>query len=193
MPTPENEARCRPEPATGECSTQLSRDVISPLGWISLHRKLLYHPKFRDSEFVHVWVYLLLSATWQPYEADFNGKKIILMPGQLVTGRHSIARATGVHESKVKRVLIRLKTDQQIDQQTGNTSSLITIRNWVLYQKSDQQIDHSSDQPVTTNNNIIRKEGSLGSGSERPTREQVIREGLRIGLAEWKAYDWWLE
>jgi hypothetical protein len=108
-------------------------------GWVKLHRKLLEHPRSSDPDWVAVWVYLLLNATHAPLRKVFNGSSVILRPGQLICGRYVIAAATGVHASKVQRVLAALKTDQQIDQQGGNKSSIITILNWALYQGVYQQ------------------------------------------------------
>jgi hypothetical protein len=113
-------------------------------GWVKLHRKLLEHPRCSDPDWVAVWVYLLLNATHAPIRKMFNGRETMLRPGQLICGRYVIAEKTGVHASKVQRVLSMLKTDQQINQQGGNKSSIITIRNWALYQGTDQQTDQQT-------------------------------------------------
>lgn len=127
-------------------------------GWIKLHRKIWDNPIVtKDPEHLAVWVWLLTNASHKPHPAMFNGEKITLEAGQLITGRKQIATATGVSESKVKRILSLFKSDQQIDQQTNGHGSLISIVRWVEYQKSDQQNDQpmanqwpTSDQPVTT-------------------------------------------
>ena len=131
-------------------------------GWISLWRRLWDNPRSADSEWLAVWVYILTHATHRVIKKVFDGKIVELQPGQLITGRHTIADATGVNESKVTRVLTILKTDQQIDQQAGVKGSIITVLNWQRYQKSDQEIDQrvtsdrpATDQRVTTNNNRI--------------------------------------
>ncbi|HWC61425.1 MAG TPA: hypothetical protein VHC44_17155 [Verrucomicrobiae bacterium] len=130
-------------------------------GYVCVWRRLRDHPRYKDSEFVHVWLHLLLNATHKVIEGLFCGKQIRLQPGQLITGRHAIARDTGVHESKVKRILEQLKSDRQIDQQSGNLNSLITVINWRAYQFSEHQIDQqmtsqrpANDQQLTTNNTV---------------------------------------
>ena len=130
-------------------------------GWIKLHRKLLENPIVMiDGDHLAVWVYLLLNATHEDYPAMFAGKKIILKPGQLITGRKKIAKELMINESKVRRILERLESDQQIDQKTSNKNRLITLVNWDKYQLSDQQNDQqttnkrpTNDQQVTTNKN----------------------------------------
>lgn len=131
-------------------------------GYIWLHRKMLDNPVvMKDSDHVAVWIYLLLNASHKGYPVIFNGKKITLKAGQLITGRKKIAEVTGVDESKVRRILKNFKNDQQIDQQSCTQNSLITVLNWNNYQLCDQQNDQrvtnkrpTSDQRVTTNNNV---------------------------------------
>lgn len=129
-------------------------------GWIKLHRKTLDNPIVcKDSDHLAVWVYLLLSATHDEYPALFQGKKIILQPGQLITGRKSISEKLNIAESKVQRIINSLKSEQQIEQQTSNHNRLITIVNWSEYQRGEQQNEQpvnnqrtTSEQPVNTNN-----------------------------------------
>lgn len=131
-------------------------------GWIKIHRKILENPIVcKDSDYLAVWIYLLLNATHKEFPALFKGKKIILKKGQLITGRKSIAEQLNISESKVKRILVELESDQQIDRQRSNKNSLVSILNWDKYQETDQedgqQMDSkwtASDQQVTTNKNV---------------------------------------
>ena len=131
-------------------------------GWIKLHRKILGNPIImKDSDHLAVWTYLLLNATHAEYPALFKGQKIMLQPGQLLTGRKSIADKLKISESKVTRILNSFKSEQQIEQQTSNKNRLISILNWDLYQISEQQIETqvnnnrtTSEQQVNTNKNV---------------------------------------
>lgn len=124
-------------------------------GYIKLHRKILDSPIVcKDSDYFSVWIYLLLNATHKEIPAIFKKEKIILRPGQLITGRISIANKLKISESKVKRILIELENDQQIDRQRSNKNSLISIINWEQYQKNDQLKEPTNDQQVTTNKNV---------------------------------------
>ena len=116
-------------------------------GWVKIHRKLLDNPIVcKDTDYLAVWVYLLLNATYKPFEVLFKGKKITLVPGQLITGRKKIADDLKINESKVKRILIELESDQQIDRERSSQNSLISIVNWNKYQDNNQQ----NDQQMTS-------------------------------------------
>ena len=139
-------------------------------GWIKLHRKTLDNPiVMKDSAHFAVWAYLLLNATHAEKQAVFKGKRIVLQPGQLIKGCISISDKLKLNESKVRRVLNDFQNDGQIDRQTSNKNSLISILNWGLYQKTDGQNDGMNDkqltdnrqtkkQKVTTNKNVFIQE-----------------------------------
>lgn len=131
-------------------------------GWIKLHRKILDNPVVcKDSDHIAVWTYLLLNATHKEYPALFSGKKILLQPGQLITGRKTIADKFKISESKVQRILKSFEIEQQIEQQTSNKKRLISILSWSDYQDSEQQDEQqlnnkrtTTEQQVNTNKNV---------------------------------------
>ena len=109
-------------------------------GWIKLHRKIWDNPVVtKDPDHLAVWIWLLLNATHRERAAMFNGEKITLKPGELITGRKKIAEETHVNEYKVHRVLEAFKSEQQIAQQTNRHGSLISILRWLDYQQDAQQ------------------------------------------------------
>ena len=121
-------------------------------GWIKIHRKILENPIIcKDSDYLAVWIYLLLNATHKEIPALFKGKKIILQKGQLITGRKSMASQLKISESKIFRIINDYKSEQQIEQQTSNKNSLITILNWDKYQQIEQQNEQQMNNKRTTN------------------------------------------
>ena len=131
-------------------------------GWIKLHRKLLDNPiTTKDSDYLAVWIYLLLNATHREYDTLFKGKRITLQEGQLITGRKTIAKKFKIDDSKVQRILKMLEIEHQIEQQNGNQNRLITILSWDKYQQDEQQNEQqvnndctTTEQQVNTNKNI---------------------------------------
>lgn len=108
-------------------------------GWIKIHRRILENPIVcKDSDYFTIWVYLLLEATHSDYVKLFKGEKTVLKPGQLITGRKVISEKFRVSESKVHRILLSLESEHQIERQTSNKNTLITIVNWDKYQKIEQ-------------------------------------------------------
>ncbi len=130
-------------------------------GWIKLHRKLLDNPiATKDSDYLAVWIYLLLNSTHKKTNALFRGKRIILQEGELITGIISISKKLKVNKDKIQRILKSFENDKQINQQTSNKNRLISIINWNNYQDNDKQFDkqvinncETTDKQVITNKN----------------------------------------
>lgn len=131
-------------------------------GWIKLHRKTLDNPIItKDSDYLAVWIYLLLNATHKEYDVLFKGERITLKKGQLLTGRKSISEKLKIDENKVQRILKTLENEHQIEQQSSNKNRLITIASWDKYQQDEQQDEQqvnnnrtTSEQQVNTNKNV---------------------------------------
>ncbi len=125
-------------------------------GWIKIHRQLKEKAYYKDSEFIHLWLHLLLCANHANGEY-LNGYEIIkLKKGQFVTGRKKLSLETGISESKIERILKVFESEQQIEQQTNSRSRVISILLWDKYQQTEQQVDSkwtANEQQVDTNNN----------------------------------------
>lgn len=155
-------------------------------GWVKIHRKTLENPIIcKDSDYLSAWIYLLLNATHKELPAIFKGKKITLKPGQLLTGRKTIARELKLSESKVKRILIDFENDQQIERQRSNLNSLITIVNWNKYQENDRPIGQpttsqrpANDQPMTTNKNVNNEINNILNNNILCSEEKEIQEAM---------------
>jgi hypothetical protein len=159
-------------------------------GWIKLHRKMLDNPIImKDAEHLAVWMYLLLNATHAEYPALFKGKKIMLQPGQLITGCISIGNQLSISESKVRRTLNDFISDGQIDRQTSNKNSLITVLNWDLYQNFDGQNSsqvtdnrRTTDGQLTTNkkNKNVKNDKNVIIYSDIPELNNTILEFIKF-------------
>jgi len=129
-------------------------------GFIKYYRKILDNPIIcKDSEHFAIWSYLLLNATHTEQEKMFNGQKITLKKGQLITSRKSVSDQFNISESKCERVFKLFKNEQMIEQQTCSKNRLITIVKWNDYQSSEQQNEQqlnnkwtTTEQQVDTNN-----------------------------------------
>ena len=121
-------------------------------GWIKLHRKLLDNPIVcKDSDHLAVWIYLLLNATHVDYDVLFKGERTTLKPGQLITGRKSIAEKLNIKEYKVQRILKMFENAHQIAQQTTSQNRLVTIVRWNEYQQFAQRNAQRMHNECTTN------------------------------------------
>lgn len=129
-------------------------------GWISLYRKLLTAPWFNKSEYVHLWIYLLLKANHEDKEIYLGNEKILIKRGQLLTSRNKLAEVVHVNENKIYRALKCFENEHQIEQVKTKKYTVISIINYDLYQKNEQDNEQlmnskrtTDEQLMNTNNN----------------------------------------
>lgn len=145
-------------------------------GFAATHREIFNHPLFNGSvERAGAWIYLFTRACWTDRKFDVGGKIIELKRGQLCVSRSQLSRDWGWSGSKVERFLTRLKTEQMIEQDTGQGRSVITICNYDKYQAitgetgqpTGQAIGQPSDKDRTTKEPLNHyTKGSIGEVGE---------------------------
>ena len=155
-------------------------------GWIKLHRKLLDNPIItKDSDYLSVWIYLLLNTTHKEYDTLFKGKRITLKTGQLITGRKSISEKLKIDENKVQRILKTLENEQQIEQQSSNKSRLITIVSWNRYQQDEQQIEQQvNNNCTTTEQQVNTNKNDKNIKNVKNVKNTVVSDSCVDGLQE---------
>ncbi len=123
-------------------------------GWVKAYRKMLDDPIVcKDGEHLAVWMYIMLVASHADRKMLFNGQKITIKPGQLITGRKKISEFLHISESKVQRILSLFEKYEKIEQQTNSRNRLISIINWSEYQSNEQQLNNkrtTSERLVNT-------------------------------------------
>ncbi len=129
-------------------------------GWIRIHRKLIEASWFSKSEYVHLWLYLLLKANHQDKEVFIGNEKVLVRRGQLLTSRHKLSEVVHVQENKIYRILKCFENEHQVEQQKTSRYTVITILNYDTYQKNEQVVEQqmnsertADEQPMNTNNN----------------------------------------
>ena len=130
-------------------------------GWIKSYRSTIKKGWYKKSEYFHLWHHLLYKANHEGIEFMFAGENVILKPGQFVTGRKVLSEETGIHESKIERLLNFFESKEcQIEQQKTNKYRVITILNWHLYQNTEQPLNNkrtTTEQQLNTNKNDKNK------------------------------------
>lgn len=127
--------------------------MISSSGWIKIHRKIKNKGYYKKSEYIHLWIHLLLEANHDEKEFLWNGQLIKVRSGQFITGLRSLESETGIKRSTVDRILKMFENETQIEQQVTTKFRLITIKNWEEYQKvetqNEKQVGHRRDTSET--------------------------------------------
>lgn len=158
-------------------------------GWVSIFRSLKNKGYYNDSEYVHLWIHLLLSVNYEESEFLWNDKIIKVKQGQFITGRKRLSFDTGINESKIERILKCFESEQQIEQQKTTKYRLITILKWKSYQDIDNKMNSkrtTSEQQVNTNNNNNKDNKDIYTSEFESFWKEYPKKSGKV-----KAYTYW--
>jgi DNA-binding transcriptional MerR regulator len=121
------------------------------IGWIKIHRKFLDWEWFNKSEAVHLFMYLVLKANHK----DGQWQGIDIKKGQFVTSFGKISSDTGISLQTIRTLLKKLIKTNEINIQTTNKFSVVTICKYECYQQENESINEQlTNKQQTTNNQL---------------------------------------
>ena len=129
-------------------------------GWIKIHRRVTEKGYYKNSQYIHLWLHLLLNANHETKEFMWNKEIIMIKEGQLLTGRKELSEQTGISETTVERILKMFESEHQIGQQKTTKFRIITILNWTNYQLNgnERTTKRTTDGQQTDTNKKDKKE-----------------------------------
>lgn len=126
---------------------------MNVVGHIKLDRKILEWEWYSDLNTCRLFIHLLLKANWK--DGRFQGQDI--PRGSFVTSYNTLADETGLSVRNVRTALEHLKSTGEVKITRHSKYSVISIKNYCLYQSNDTQTDNqltvnrqSTDSQVTT-------------------------------------------
>lgn len=102
-------------------------------GFIKLHRQIIDWEWYQDSATKAVFIHILLNACYD--SCRFMGADVTR--GQYMTSLSRLSRDLNISVRQVRTALNRLEKTGEIDTQTSNKATLITISNYDSYQVED--------------------------------------------------------
>ena len=126
-------------------------------GWISLYRKFLEWEWYDYPTVKIIFLHCLLSANHK----NIKWRDIVIKRGQFVTSYEKLSAANGITVQQVRTALEKLQSTNEITYQSTSKYSIITVKNYNLYQDSNKvkteasnnQIGGQNNKQITTNNN----------------------------------------
>lgn len=135
-------------------------------GYIKLSRKMLSWEWYSDINTTRLFVHLIFKANWK--DGRFQGVEV--PRGSLVTSLGNLARETGLSVREVRTSLNHLKTTGEVTSKRHAKFSVISIKNYCLYQDADKQ----NDKQETSERQAIDKRAT--TIEERNKKKKEIRE-----------------
>jgi len=132
--------------------------------WIKLFQKLLYNPIFKDSELLHLFIFCLLKANYEPKEWTCGNQVVHLKVGQFATGLHTITAETGIKQTTAYRKMKTLQKLGVISVKAENKFSVVTVIKYSSYQEQRKADGKETEKKWKTN------------GKQMETALEVIEE-----------------
>ena len=123
-------------------------------GWIKLHRKFIDWEWYDISEMVHLFIHLLLKANHE----TINWRGIEVKRGQLITGLKQLHKETNISIQTLRSCLKKLEKTGEINRQTNNRFSLITICNYDNYNRAIDEANKQPNKQLTSNQQATNKQ-----------------------------------
>lgn len=120
-------------------------------GWVKLWRKSLDSGMLRNSDLWTFWTWCLMKATRHPAKTMVGFQEVELEPGQLIFGRKAAAEELKMSEQTIRTCLKNLEKSKNLTIKSTNKFSVISITNWDIYQSSEIEINHQTNQRLTIN------------------------------------------
>ena len=119
--------------------------------WIKLHRQILNWEWYSDTNTFRVFMHCLLMAQ----RDDYKYRGVQLKAGQFTTGIFEMADILGLSAQQVRTALKKLEKSGEINKQSTSRYSIITVKNWNVYQQVNKQI---TNKQQTNNKQITTKQ-----------------------------------
>lgn len=145
-------------------------------GWVSIHRTLAGSDLWLSEPFTRgqAWVDLIMLANHEEGFIRVRGIKIVLNRGQIGWSEVRLSERWKWSRSKTRHFLKELENVQQIEQQKGNVSLIISVVNYESYQQKDSRKDSRRaakvQQKDTNNNENNENNENNKEGGVKPSR-----------------------
>lgn len=154
-------------------------------GYLRLFRKFIDWEWYDKPATKIIFIHCLLSANYK----DKTWQGIKIKKGQFITSLEKLAKSNGLTIRQTRTALNDLQTTQEIDKQTTSRYTIITVKNYHLYQTNDKVISspkrQTNDTPndkqtTTTNNNSNTSYINSSSSSKEEIFEKISKEEEEI-------------
>lgn len=149
-------------------------------GYILIHRKLLNWQWYKDSNTLHLFIDLLLDANYEDSKVGFQ----VIKRGQCLTSLKRMHENTGLTYREIRTSLDKLQKSGEIDKQTTNKYSIITINKYNEYQNIDKQTTNKRQ----TNDNIIINNNKNNKYKESISKDIPKKVFIKPSIEEIQEY-----
>lgn len=111
-------------------------------GWIKIHRKLRENPIYSKSNYIAIWIYLLMEANFKEKRIIWNRKPFTVEKGAMITSISKIATHFNLSTGTVSYILNYLEVEKMIEKRSTMKFTYIKVINYDKYQRVEKRIEN---------------------------------------------------
>lgn len=171
-------------------------DTTSPPcegGYVLIHRKLFKNPAFKSEFEAMAFAWLVTKASWKEVTVRYKDRAITLKRGQLAVSVRDMAVKLDRTRQWADRFMSRLTQAGIIETDSGTGVTVVTIRNYDIYQRPWDSAGTPCETPpgqdrdrTGTQNNEVNK------GNEGKEKKKDMARGTRLA-SDWVIPEEWRE
>ncbi|MDU5747790.1 MAG: hypothetical protein E6Z79_00645 [Haemophilus parainfluenzae] len=161
-------------------------------GYALLHRKIKELPFYRtDSEAVHLWVHIILSANHAPAPVNTEFGEILVNRGEFITGRNTLAAETGITGDRIKYLLNKFEKLSMISRISNRKFTRISVTKYDDYQPNFvptecQQSANQNPQPVRLSGDVVPTECQQSATNNEVLNNNSISKDIECATGSQK-------
>lgn len=138
-------------------------------GWIKIFtHRLLNWEWYDDIYMVRLFLHLLLKANFK--DKEWHG--ITIKRGQLVTSLDALSRETHLSTQKLRTCLSNLEKTGEINKQTTNKYTMITVCKYDTYQGAEISLQQTNNNQSTNEQQSINNQTTINQQQEKNIRKK---------------------
>jgi DNA-binding transcriptional regulator YhcF (GntR family) len=151
-------------------------------GWFKFYRRAFFDDIGRNPICFALWSALLSMATYFETKIIWKGTQKTLPPGSVVFGITELATKWECSKSTIWRWLQYLASTDRICIESGTQGTIVTIRNWELYQTESESSETLVQHGPNTDRTRTEREENLNEEGRIKNKEYTIRKKNRLRL-----------
>lgn len=141
----------------------------------------MQNPIWSKSNYVAIWVFLLLNANHEDKYIIWNNKKTLIKKGSFIGSLRKISEYYGISIATVKYIIDYFVSEQMIEHSPNHKFSYFTILNWDKYQGVEQSTEHKvntrlTQGETTKNDKNVKNDKNTEQSSGIPLVIELFKE-----------------
>lgn len=141
--------------------------------FIKLNRNILNWRWYKNSNTFRLFVHLLLTANIK----ENNFEMVTIHRGELATSIDKLAKALELTPQQIKTAISHLKLTGEITSRSTSKFTIISIKNYDVYQAINKQINNQSTNEQQTNNKRITNEQQQSKNVKNVKNVNNVKNG----------------